>query len=44
VHKLDVRDDSFLVLSICYKLYNPVRFVNGRCLVIIDEIKMGRYY
>jgi hypothetical protein len=42
VHKLDVRDDSFLIL-ICYKLYNPVRFVND-CLVIIDEIKMVRYY
>jgi hypothetical protein len=44
VHKLDVRDHSFLVLSICYKLYNTLRFVNGCCLVIIDEIKMGQYY
>lgn len=26
-----------------YKLYNPVIFVNGCCLVV-DEIKIGRYY
>lgn len=44
MHKLDLRDDSFLGRSICYKLYNSVKFVNGCCLVIIDEIKMGRYY
>jgi hypothetical protein len=41
-----IRDAPFLLSGYAiryYNLYNPVRFVNGCCLVI-DEIKVGWYY